>query len=284
MPLQTNESQKRQLEDQLRQSHKMEALGRLAGGVAHDFNNLLTVITGHSDFMVERLDPDDPLLGSGHQIRKAADRAAALTRQMLAFSRQQPMETSVFDLNGLVSEMCKLLKRLVKEDIEFTFRAADSLGRVKADPGQVEQVLLNLVVNACDAMPQGGKLIVETHNLLVDADYVRTHAMLEQGHYTVLTVTDTGEGMDAETKARIFEPFFTTKEEGKGTGLGLATVYGVVKQSGGFIRVETAPGAGSCTSEVSFFAHGRGGHQTCPRPENRQPARKRDRDRFACRR
>jgi signal transduction histidine kinase/ActR/RegA family two-component response regulator len=244
--LQKNAAQKQQLEDQLRQSQKMEALGRLAGGVAHDFNNLLTVIAGHSDLMVERLDPGHPLLGSGQQIRKAADRAAALTRQMLAFSRRQAMETSVFDLNGLVTDMCELLKRLVKEDIEFAFRPAESLGRVKADAGQIEQVLLNLVVNACDAMPQGGKLTIETHDLLVDVDYARSRAMLEQGHYTVLTVTDTGQGMNAETKARIFEPFFTTKEKGKGTGLGLATVYGVVKQSGGFIWVETTPGAGSC--------------------------------------
>jgi signal transduction histidine kinase/ActR/RegA family two-component response regulator len=243
--LQKNESQKRQLEDQLRQSQKMEALGRLAGGVAHDFNNLLTVITGHSDLMVERLDAGHPLLGSGQQIRKAADRAAALTRQMLAFSRQQALEVSVFDLNALVTDMCKLLKRLIKEDIEFNFCAAESLGRVKADTGQIEQVLLNLVVNACDAMPQGGKLTIETHNLLVDADYARTRATLEEGHYTVLAVSDTGHGMDAETKARMFEPFFTTKEEGKGTGLGLATVYGVVKQSDGFIWVETAPGAGT---------------------------------------
>jgi signal transduction histidine kinase len=243
--LQKNELQKQQLEDQLRQSQKMEALGRLAGGVAHDFNNLLTVITGHSDLMVERLDPGNPLLGSGQQIRKAADRAAALTRQMLAFSRRQEMETSVFDLNALVTDMCKLLKRLVKEDIEFSFAAAESLGRVKADTGQIEQVLLNLVVNACDAMAHGGKLAIETHNLSVDEEYASKRAMPGQGYYTVLTVSDTGHGMDLETKARIFEPFFTTKEKGHGTGLGLATVYGVVKQSGGSIWVESAPGAGT---------------------------------------
>ena len=243
--LQKNESQKQRLEEQLRQSQKIEALGRLAGGVAHDFNNLLTVIKGHSDLMVERLDSGHPLLGSGQQIRKAADRAAALTRQMLAFSRQQALEATVFDLNALVTDMCKLLNRLIHEDVEFVFRPGESLGRVKADTGQIEQVLLNLVVNACDAMAQGGKLTVETHNLLVDADYAGTRPTLEVGHYTVLTVTDTGHGMDAETKARIFEPFFTTKEQGKGTGLGLATVYGVVKQSGGFIWVETSPGAGS---------------------------------------
>ncbi len=243
--LQSNELQKRQLEDQLRQAQKMEALGRLAGGVAHDFNNLLTVIGGHSDLMVERLDPAHPLIGSGQQIRKAADRAAGLTRQMLAFSRRQAMETTVFDLNGLVTDSCKLLKRLVKEDIDFVFSAAVSLGRVRADSGQIEQVLLNLVVNACDAMAQGGKLTIETHNLLVDADYARKRGISEQGQYTVLTVADTGHGMSAETKAHIFEPFFTTKEKGHGTGLGLATVYGVVKQSGGFIWVESAPEAGT---------------------------------------
>ena len=243
--LQKNEAQQQQLEDQLRQGHKMEALGRLAGGVAHDFNNLLTVITGHSDLLMGRLEVGHPLWTSGQQIRKAADRAAGLTRQMLAFSRRQAMEATVFDLNGLVTDTCKLLKRLIKEDIEFNFLAAESLGPVKADTGQIEQVLMNLVLNACDAMPQGGKLTVETHNLLVDEDFAKMRATLEPGRYTLLTVADTGSGMDAETKARIFEPFFTTKEKGKGTGLGLATVYGVVKQSGGFIWVETAPGAGS---------------------------------------
>ena len=243
--LRENELQKQRLESELRQSQKMEALGRLAGGVAHDFNNLLTVITGHSDLMVERLDPGHPLLGSGQQIRKAADRAAGLTRQMLAFSRRQAMETTVFDLNKLVIDSCKLLKRLVKEDIEVVFRAAESLGHVKADTGQIEQVLLNLVVNACDAMAQGGKLTIETHNLSVDEDYARKRGISEAGQYTVLTVADTGHGMSAETKAHIFEPFFTTKEKGHGTGLGLATVYGVVKQSGGFIWVESAPGTGT---------------------------------------
>ncbi len=243
--LQKNEAQKRQLEEELRQSQKMEALGRLAGGVAHDFNNLLTVIKGHSELITERLPAKDPLLGSGHQIRKAADRAASLTRQMLAFSRRQALEPTVFDMNSLVADMYKLLKRLIHEDIEFTFRAGESLGRIKADTGQIEQVLLNLAVNASDAMPRGGKLVIETKNVVVDPDAVKSRPTVEPGLYVMLAVTDTGVGMSAETKARIFEPFFTTKASGKGTGLGLATVYGVVKQSGGFIWVDSAPGKGS---------------------------------------
>jgi signal transduction histidine kinase/ActR/RegA family two-component response regulator len=243
--MQKNEAQKRQLEEELRQSQKMEALGRLAGGVAHDFNNLLTVIKGHSELIVERLPAKDPLLGSGHQIRKAADRAASLTRQMLAFSRRQALEPTVFDMNSLVADMYKLLKRLIHEDIEFTFRAGESLGRVKADTGQIEQVLLNLSVNGSDAMPRGGKLVIETKNVVVDADYAAARPNVEPGYYVMLAVTDTGHGMTPETKARIFEPFFTTKESGKGTGLGLATVYGVVKQSGGFIWVDSTVGKGT---------------------------------------
>jgi signal transduction histidine kinase/ActR/RegA family two-component response regulator len=243
--LQKNESQKRQLEEELRQSQKMEALGRLAGGVAHDFNNLLTVIKGHSELIIERLPTKDPLLGSGQQIRKAADRAASLTRQMLAFSRRQALEPTVFDMNSLVADMYKLLKRLIHEDIEFTFRAGESLGRIKADTGQIEQVLLNLAVNASDAMPRGGKLIIETKNVQVDPEAAKSRPNLEPGFYVMLAVSDTGHGMTPETKARIFEPFFTTKDSGKGTGLGLATVYGVVKQSGGFIWVDTTIGKGS---------------------------------------
>src|ERR1700728_2018259 len=243
--LQRNEAQKRQLEDDLRQSQKMEALGRLAGGVAHDFNNLLTVIKGHFELNTDRLPEKDPLLGSGHQIRKAADRAASLTRQMLAFSRRQALEPTVFDMNSLVADMYKLLKRLIHEDIEFTFRAGESLGRIKADTGQIEQVLLNLAVNASDAMPRGGKLVIETKNVQVDANMAKTLPNVEPGSYVMLAVTDTGHGMNQETKARIFEPFFTTKEQGKGTGLGLATVYGVVKQSGGYIWLESEIGKGS---------------------------------------
>jgi signal transduction histidine kinase/CheY-like chemotaxis protein len=243
--LKTNESQKRQLEHELRQAHKMEAVGRLAGGVAHDFNNLLTVIKGHTDLMVDRLEPGNSLRGSAIQIQKAADRAASLTRQLLAFCRMQVLQPKVLDLNKLVSEMCSLLKRLVREDTSFTFRAGDSLGRVKADPGQIEQVIMNLTVNACDAMPQGGSLIIETSTVTVDEEQARSRPPMAAGRYVLLAVVDSGHGMDAQTKARIFEPFFTTKEQGKGTGLGLATVYGVVKQSGGFVWVESEPGKGA---------------------------------------
>ena len=243
--LERNETQREQLEGQLRQAQKMEALGRMAGGVAHDFNNLLTVIRGHSDLLLDRLQPEDPLYRSSQQIRKTSDRAASLTRQMLAFSRMQVLQPKVLDLNELIAEMGKLLRRLVREDIEFSLRLGDSLGRIKADPSQLEQVLLNLTVNASDAMPLGGKLTLETQNLFVDSSNAHLHSSVGFGDYVVLTVSDTGHGMDAATKARIFEPFFTTKEPGKGTGLGLATVYGIVKQSGGFIHVDSAPGNGT---------------------------------------
>jgi two-component system cell cycle sensor histidine kinase/response regulator CckA len=243
--LQKNETQRQQLENQLRQSQKMDALGRLAGGVAHDFNNLLTIIKGHSDLLLERLKPADSLHQSCRQIVKAADRAASLTRQLLAFCRMQLLQPKVLDLNTVVSEMCSLLKRLVREDIAFTFQAGESLGRIKADPGQIEQVIVNLTVNACDAMPEGGGLTIKTSNLTVDEEFATTRPPLQPGPYVLLAVTDTGCGMDAATKARIFEPFFTTKEQGKGTGLGLATVYGVVKQSGGCIWVDSEPGKGS---------------------------------------
>ena len=243
--LQTNEGQRQQLEDQLRQSQKMDALGRLAGGVAHDFNNLLTVIKGHGDLMQDRLQPTDPLQASSKQIIKAAERAAGLTRQLLAFCRMQMLEPKVVDLNALVSEMCKLLRRLVREDIAFSFHASESLGRVKADPGQLEQVLINLTVNACDAMPEGGKLSIATRNIIVDQSFAAQRPPLKPGEYVMISVADTGCGMDAATRSRIFEPFFTTKEQGKGTGLGLATVYGVVKQSGGYIWVESEVGKGA---------------------------------------
>jgi signal transduction histidine kinase len=243
--LEQNETQRGQLEGQLRQAQKMEALGRMAGGVAHDFNNLLTVIRGHSDLLLDRLQPEDTLYRSCQQIRKTSDRAASLTRQMLAFSRMQVLQPKVLDLNELIADMGKLLRRLVREDIEFSLRLGDSLGRIKADPSQLEQVLLNLTVNASDAMPLGGKLIIDTQNLFVDSKNAHLHSSVERGDYVVITVSDTGHGMDVATKARIFEPFFTTKEPGKGTGLGLATVYGIVKQSGGFIHVDSSPGSGA---------------------------------------
>jgi signal transduction histidine kinase len=243
--LKRNTTQREQLEGQLRQVQKMEALGRMAGGVAHDFNNLLTVIRGHSDLLLDRLQPEEPLYRSCQQIRKTSDRAASLTRQMLAFSRMQVLQPKVLDLNELIADMGKLLRRLVREDIEFSLRLGDSLGRIKADPSQLEQVLLNLTVNASDAMPLGGKLTIETQNLFVDGENAHFHSSVDHGDYVLLAVSDTGHGMDAATKAHIFEPFFTTKEPGKGTGLGLATVYGIVKQSGGFIHVDSTPGRGT---------------------------------------
>jgi signal transduction histidine kinase/ActR/RegA family two-component response regulator len=243
--LQRDETQRKQLEEQLRQAQKMEALGRLAGGVAHDFNNLLTVIRGHSELMLDRLEPGEALYGHSQQIQKTADRAASLTRQLLAFSRRQVLQGKVVDINVLIADMAKLLRRLVREDIELSLQLGDLPGLLKADPGQLEQALLNLTVNAGDAMPLGGKLTIETQNVVADGEYAMIRPSLEPGNYVRVSVSDTGHGMDAATKARIFEPFFTTKEPGKGTGLGLAMVYGVVKQSGGFIWVESEPGKGT---------------------------------------
>lgn len=243
--LQTDEAEQRRLEDQLRRAQRMEAMGRLAGGVAHDFNNLLTVIKGHSDVLMGKLPLESDLASSSQQIAKAADRAASLTRQLLIFSRRQATQPRVVDLNAVVSEMGKLLKRLVREDINFVFHPSESLGHLRADPCHLEQVIMNLVVNASDAMPSGGKLTVETYDLDVDEKMAQARPPLKSGEYVVLAVTDTGCGMDENTKAHMFEPFFTTKGEGKGTGLGLATVYGAVKQSNGFVLVESEPGKGA---------------------------------------
>ncbi len=243
--LQNNETERSKLEDQLRRSQRMEAMGRLAGGVAHDFNNLLTVIKGHCDFLLDRLAPADALRSNGQQIAKAADRAASLTRQLLIFSRKQATQPRVLDLNAVVSEMGKLLTRLLREDIEYAFVGAENLGHIKADPCHIEQIIMNLVVNAGDAMPSGGKLTIQTYNLEVGIAYAESHAPLQTGKYVVLAVEDTGCGIDDQTKAHIFEPFFTTKPEGKGTGLGLATVYGAAKQSNGFVWVDSEVGKGA---------------------------------------
>jgi two-component system cell cycle sensor histidine kinase/response regulator CckA len=239
-------SEQRQLEEKFRQAQKMEAVGRLSGGVAHDFNNLLGVIIGYAEFLQESLDPENSLRDSVDEILKAGKRAASLTRQLLAFSRQQVLDPKVLDLNVVVLDMDKMLRRLIGEDIELSTVLGPELGRLKADQSQLEQVLLNLVVNARDAMPQGGKLLIDTQNMMMDEAFVRRYPYpVQPGPYVCLTVTDSGIGMDAETKARAFEPFFTTKEKGKGTGLGLSTVYGVVKQSGGYIDIYSAPGAGT---------------------------------------
>lgn len=230
-------SERRQLEGQLRQAQKMEAVGRLAGGVAHDFNNLLMVIKGHTELLLRALDPAEQITRKVEQIDKAADRASTLTRQLLAFSRMQVLQPQIINLNTIVEEMGKLLPRLIGEDIELIIRTDEDLGTVRADASQMEQVIMNLVVNARDAMPNGGKLVLETANAQLDHSYIASHPLMKEGPYIQLVVTDSGTGMDAETQAHIFEPFFTTKEKGKGTGLGLATVYGIIKQSGGFIWV-----------------------------------------------
>jgi PAS domain S-box-containing protein len=238
-------TERKQLEDQLRQAQKMEAVGQLAGGVAHDFNNLLMVIHGNIEVMLERLHPSEPLCKNAHQILKAAEQAASLTRQLLAFSRRQSLQPKVLDLNSITADIGKMLPRLIGADIELKILPHASLSWVKADQSQIEQVLLNLAVNARDAMPKGGKLTIETANLYLDESYARQHVGVRPGPYVVLTVSDTGVGMNAETQAHCFEPFFTTKEHGRGTGLGLATVYGVVKQSGGWIWVYSEPGRGT---------------------------------------
>ena len=238
-------SERRQLELQLRQAQKMEAVGRLAGGVAHDFNNLLMVIKGHTELLLNVLPPAEQVARKIEQIDRSADRATALTRQLLAFSRRQVLQPQIINLNSIVHEMGKLLPRLIGEDVEVLMHTDEHLGTVRADASQMEQVIMNLAVNARDAMPNGGKLVIETANLDLEPSYTNMHPLMKPGPYIRLVVTDNGTGMDAETQSHIFEPFFTTKDKGKGTGLGLATVYGIVKQSGGFIWVYSELGKGT---------------------------------------
>jgi nitrogen-specific signal transduction histidine kinase/ActR/RegA family two-component response regulator len=254
--MEKGQDEQRHLEERLRQAHKMEAVGRLAGGVAHDFNNLLTIIRGNSDLLIDREGADNFHRRCVEQIQKAAGRAVSMTRQLLAFSRMQVLQPRVIELNTIVAEMGKMLPRLIGEHIEYSFLSDPKLASVKADPGQIEQVILNLAVNARDAMPDGGKLTVGTVNVTVDEAEARKRPPMTPGQYVLLSVTDTGHGMDDATKTHIFEPFFTTKEVGKGTGLGLATVYGVVKQSGGFIWVISSPGKGT-TFEI-YLPHASG--------------------------
>ncbi len=238
-------TEKRVLEKQLRMAQKMEAIGRLSGGIAHDFNNLLGVIIGYSGVLKKNLSENTALCEHALEIEKAGRRAASLTKQLLAFSRQQVLTPAVLSLNTLASDMEKMLPRLLGEDIEVSLALDSELGNVKADQSQIEQVIMNLAVNARDAMPMGGKLKIQTSNVELDETYTRNHPGSKAGNYVMLAVTDTGTGMDAGTLTHIFEPFFTTKERGKGTGLGLATVYGIVKQSNGYIGVDSAPGKGT---------------------------------------
>ncbi len=247
-------SQKSKLEEQLIQSQKMEAIGILAGGVAHDFNNILMAINGNSAFILRRDDLDDSLRSDVEEIKKAGERAATLTRQLLAFSRKQILEPKIINLNELIENMLKMLERLIGEDIQLNFCSASNLDSIKIDPGQVEQVIMNIAVNSRDAMIEGGTLTIETQNVILDEDYVSKHVYARTGPHVMLAISDTGHGMDKKTQARIFEPFFTTKERDKGTGLGMSTVYGILKQCGGNISVYSEIGKGT-TFRIYFPSH-----------------------------
>jgi signal transduction histidine kinase len=241
-------TQRKQLEEQLRQSAKMEAVGLLAGGIAHDFNNLLTIINGYSHILLNSLPAADPNHSAVEQIMKAGERAAALTRQLLAYSRRQVLQPKLLNLDLLLAGMEPMLRRLIGEDIELRFLPSHEIGQVNADPGQIEQVVMNLAVNARDAMPRGGILTIETCNVELDERFLPKHIVVKPGKYVSLVVGDNGSGMDAETRAHLFEPFFTTKAQGQGTGLGMATVFRIVKQSSGGMEVYSEPGKG--TSET----------------------------------
>jgi PAS domain S-box-containing protein len=269
------EEERRQLEDQLLQAQKMESIGTLAGGVAHDFNNILTAIIGNIQLALETIpseSPDYPLLA---EIEKAATRATSLTRQLLTFSRRQPLERRTIELNGTINELSQMLRRIIGEDVEITIRLAPDLAPIFADPAQIQQVVMNLAVNARDAMPNGGRLLIVTREVLLDEQACRNYPWVHPGRYAQLAVTDTGAGMDAETQQRIFEPFFTTKERGKGTGLGLSVVYGIIKQHEGFVQVSSQPGLGtsftvylpaplvaSAIAVPELSPHVRGGNET----------------------
>ncbi len=259
-------TERKLLEDQFRQSQKMEAIGRLAGGIAHDFNNLLTAIIGYSQLALRGIDADNPLLNNFEEIEKAGKRAAVLTNKMLAFSRKQVIQPRILNLNTAIAEIEKMLRRLIGEDIEIAMFLCDKLWLVKADLGQFEQVLMNLVVNARDAMPQGGKLTIETSNVTLDETYARHHLNVTPGEYMMLAVSDTGIGMDGATLSHIFEPFFTTKESGKGTGLGLSTVYGIVNQNCGHIWVYSEPCHG--TTFKAYFPRVKDGVESVEQAEN----------------
>jgi nitrogen-specific signal transduction histidine kinase/ActR/RegA family two-component response regulator len=237
-------TERRLLENQLQQARRMEAVGRLAGGIAHDFNNLLTIVKGYVELALNRCAGQPELHGNIQHISDASERAVALVRQLLAFSRKQVLKPKLLDLNTIVLNLEKLLRRLMSENIEMRTQVGKNIGAVKADPSQIEQVILNLIVNARDAMPEGGKLLVETGNVELDSTFAPDQAVVP-GIYVMLSVTDTGVGMSADTLAHIFEPFYTTKESNRGTGLGLSTVYGIVKQSGGHVSVYSEPGKGT---------------------------------------